>query len=185
MPRGSRRRIRSPGAPKRLTDWIPFVNVGNNFSTQGFALVDDTDMEEKDGRLTVERVVGQVMLYGPSDVTGATFDPCFVHMGLILSDLDNTGSVTAFSPASPIDLEGPWMWLDRVFVPSANDSAGFNINTTNWGTKVDIDVHVRRKMHERQDLMLIMAVSAFPSAVGPLATHCNADVWMRTLVKLA
>jgi len=175
------RRRRRVAGTRRRTDWIPFVDDSITVAAlnERFALVDTTDLVEKDGFLTVERVVGEVMV-APIDLSGGAVTIACVWLGIILSEVDNTGGVTNWSAVDILDADAPWLWR-RVVHQGAITGMALGYDQPS----IHLDVHVKRKMNERQDLLLVVNItpSPFINLSGP--DGFNAIINLRTLVKLA
>jgi len=176
-----RRRLRN--APRRQTDWISFIEQDTFASvTEAFALIDDQDLVDKDGKLTVERIVGEVLLV-PIDAGGGATST-LAWEGIIVSDLDNAGLVTPWDPADGIDAEGPWLWR-RVRQVGVALAGATPVNTLAFELETNhIDVSARRKMHERQDLLYVVRFQGSIITGQPAATGFNIVMNLRTLVKL-
>jgi len=175
-----RRRRRAAGT-RRRTDWIPYIDdsVTVAGTVERFALIDTTDLVDKDGFLTVERVVGEVMM-SPIDLGGGATTIGCVWYGIILSEVDNTGGITAWSAVNPLDADAPWLWRRCVHQGAvAGIALGYD------QPNIHFDVNVRRKMNERQDLLLVMNVTPSPFLAISAPDGFNAVINVRTLVKLA
>jgi len=183
MRRRSRRTRRS--GMRRQTDWIPqvegtWLQSSIALSPMLIALVDEVDIEEKQDHLTIERIVGEFHVYVRK--AAGTLTEGLIYAGIIVTDVDTTGGVTAFSPEDDDDSEGEWLWRRSwgFFPTTATD-----VRVLNAEFPTHLDVHVRRKMGQRQ--ALILSITAVPT---PFATGVNApsdlDVALniRTLVKL-
>jgi len=174
---------RSRGGPRRQTDWIPFREAGTEGSTSAlFALVDAQDLVDKDGKLTVERIVGEAY-FDPIDGGGAsTLATCFE--GIILSDLDNTGSVTNWLPANATDAEAPWLFR-RMTICGIASGTTFAFGGVLDFAAAHMDVGAKRKMSERMDLLYV--VQMFPSPFAAISNPVGFGwtINLRTLVKLA
>ena len=182
MRRSIRRRTRRTGI-RRQTDWIPTVapiTTVQNVSPSNpalIALVDEVDVLDKQDHLTVERIVGEFFAI-PLENGGNPVPVVWMAAGIIVSDLDNTGGVTSYNPTDPDDAEAAWLWRKSWL----------------WGTTAGIaapvhafpitslDVHVRRKMGQREVLLLCITGFIVPgsSAINDLELGLN----IRTLVKL-
>jgi len=176
------RRQRRVRGTRRRTDWIPFIDFRSEaVLLQHFALVDTTDLVDKDGFLTVERTVGETIVV-PTDSAG---DPVVATIweGIILSEVDNTGGITNWQPRNAIDADAPWLWR-RVTVNGVTQ-AGSAIGQVNDFAGSHLDVHVRRKMNERQDLLYCVELTGAPYTGVTAAAGFNLIVNLRTLVKLA
>jgi len=173
-----RGRVRRSGM-RRQTDWIPQTNDGAVLQTSNvalIALVDELDIEEHQDHLTIERVVGEVVLCA-RDSVGATC-PAIIYMGIIVSDADSGGGVTPWGPASSTDAESEWLWrrMYHSLVPTLGAESY---------QPSQFDIHVRRKMSQRQALLL--NITAFTSSFPATPQQpTDMDIWMniRTLVKL-
>jgi len=174
------KRRMGPRRARRQTDWIAFNEENDQQSFVNnviiYALVDQNDMTQKDGHLTVERVVGDFYMVC-QDTLGAPTQ-CWAYVGIILSDLDNAGNVTAFSPRTGVDAEAFWLykhlWLSDVST-TANFAFGYQ-------QVQHLDVHVKRKMEDRQNLLLVFSAGAV--AGGQIPTDALITFQLRTLVKL-
>jgi len=183
--RGRRRRTRRSGM-RRQTDWIPQVNDGAFFqidiSTTPalIALVDEVDIEEKQDHLTIERVVGEVFVY--TRAVSGNLTEAIIYAGIIVSDVDTSSGVTPFSPSDDDDSEGEWLWRRAWgFFPAT--AADVRVLNAEWPTH--LDVRVRRKMSQRQALLLCITAVPTPFSTGVLApTDIDVALNIRTLVKL-
>lgn len=188
-----RRPARARGAsPRRETDWISFflddvdgVAVGGApMPQQQYALVDPTDMLVKDGKVTVERVVGDFLVAFPRDAVGADVVPALMNCfwGLIVQDVDETGAILAVDPETSNGLESQWMAMGHFVASGFHALVGPPpVLMKDFAVWQHIDVHVRRKMTERQVLLLYLGASPL---VGPGTIIASAFLRLRTLVKL-
>jgi len=185
--RGMRARSRA----RRDVDWIStwanedVGNPGPNSLT--LELVGSLDMTQKDGKLTVERMVGDILIFNPTDGAGVPANMCRVHAGILVQELDGGGNVMGKSPSSPVDMEDAWLWLANWTVGGPSGLVpDFTVAFHTQGYRyVHFDVHVRRKMHDRQILVLILEVQSIPQAGFDTVNLAKVEVFGRTLVKLS
>lgn len=180
-----RRRVRV--GPRRETDWLAYSLDDSDFAVgpglsqvQGYSLIDPTDMLVKDGKVTVERVVGDFMLFGGKDAVGANVNGFLVWAaGLIVLEADQTAAVVFLDPDGAVDMEASWLWLAHGSYGSLQHDGTELV--PDFGHWVHLDVHVRRKMTERDQLVLFLHVQPL---VGGAITSTNGSFRFRTLVKL-
>jgi len=196
MKRSSRRRTR--GGPRRATDWIGFHLddidgvVVSPALPQGYALVDGSDMSEKDGKLTIERVVGDVILFGPKDGAGVGTHSELLRywFGLKVYELDQNSNIVGLDPDNQNDMEAQWMTIGHGLWSSETiTTAGVTIfpyaTQERGSAHFHIDVHVRRKLTEREILVFDLGFGVVLGAGGQGQTiTASALLRMRTLVKL-
>jgi len=196
-----RRRMRSRG--KRLAkgkkDWVVGVwgtdqdqplGVANS---QYYTLVDDSVLEQKDDKLTVLRIVGDLWTWpGGSDAVTIAGGIQY-WWGIKVFELDSAGALLPQAPIDFTDADGSWMFLRVGFFGSQVNVNGTNrfyevyqsehaYSNSGWGGN-HIDIQVKRKMGARDVLILCMgAVTYLPlvTAYGT-ATSCIHAAFMRVL----
>jgi len=183
--RGARR---APG-PRREVDWVSFGFIDANGVGVGgtsYSLIDAQDITLKDGKCTVERVVGRAFIYDLRDAVGAPSNFCSVHAGILVQQLDQAGNVPATSPSNVTDAELPWLWRKSwtVLCPSGLVPDFTVVGHTQGYRYIDFDVHVRRKLSDRDNLLFIINVVAVPAPGMELTNSASLELTARTLVKL-
>lgn len=185
-------RPRSRGArgPRRATDWEPFtdqavaIGLGAPLAYYG-ALLDQNDAAEKDGKLTVTRVVGDVIIYNVNTATLTATIGLF-RMGVILADVDGAGNVMELDLASPPVQEMSWLYFRAqavgTFQTSGTADACSDSNQGHMPNGAHLDIKVARKMTERQSLLLIVQMTSMAGYATP--RDFNLDVNIRVLCKL-
>lgn len=137
--------------------------------TQFYTLIDEQELEEKDDKLTVLRVVGDIWTF-PQSATGGSYNGAVRYWhGIKVFDLDSAGALLPMSPFDANDADADWMYLRTGFCalgPDFGDPAGANLHTTHfrsehlyqnagWGGE-HIDIQVKRRLSARQVLILAM-----------------------------
>jgi len=195
MRRSSRRRAR--GGPRRQTDWVAFHLddisglIISPAMPQGYALIDGSDMSEKDGKLTVERVVGDVIIFDPKDGAGTQTHSELLryYYGIKVYELDQNSNIVGLDPDNANDMEAQWLTLGHgLWSAESMTTAGVTIfpYAHHGAAHFHIDVHVRRKLTEREILVMDIGFAPLLAAGGPGATvTATAVLRLRTLVKLS
>lgn len=156
------------------------------------SLLDITDIAEHENHLTVLRVIGDLHFMCPlqTPATAGTLAMLpWMILGIKVSDTDTQGHVdpneNSLSDADgATDIEKSWMWLwsgfppierlQLVGVPETNSTLRAHPSTDTSVPQVmpvawtiPIDIHVKRKMGERQELVLWMLMrSAQPTGAA-------------------
>jgi len=184
----TRGRVRARSGPRRRTDWIPslsddvdeIVGPGVPFV---YSLCDPTDVAEKDGAITVVRIVGDVTPYNPVTAGGAAVF-AVIHAGIIVLESDQTGSVIQPDPGNLLDQDLPWLWIGHWHVqPLVFAAAPGQVVEDAFRAERHIDVRVARKMVDREFLALAVSTTSAIAATPPVTTSWRH--YLRTLVKLS
>lgn len=124
------------------------------------------------GRLTVERIRGEVLVH-PRAGTGWTgADSALIAMGIMVVTTTGAGVPAAVDPTAHLDADRQWMWLQH-FVVQSDQGISFHDLFA-----IPVDIKSRRIV--RPDQSLVLAVKA----VNIFATGTAIDVrpFLRTLV---
>lgn len=149
--------------PKRSVDWEGNAEFNDQFTGGSviYALVDDQDITDHDGKLTIERVVGDLYVHNVQDNLGAPV-PAWCCAGITTSDVDQGGNVTNWNAGLTSDAEGPWMW--RRWWPVMNGSLlteTFPEYLALLQADAHLDVQVKRKLRDRMNLVLCISLFQF------------------------
>jgi len=177
------------GKATRETDWSyasgsSIINSGPTFALH-YALIDENDLDQRyDGHCTVLRVVGDCWIYS---VTSSTPGPTIGlgSLGLIVSDVDSVGGITPYAIFDPADAEASWLYYRSQMVGNVKaPGTSSALDEGNSGMLPDgshIDVKVKRKMRDREALLLTFQIDNLTG----FADVANARIAfsVRTLVK--
>lgn len=150
-----------------------------------FALVDSTDIADKQDKLTVVRTVGEIPATCFWQISNGGTGPVnfhsvvSLHEGIYVSTVDPLGNVLGMDPALSADLESDsWMWLrKRILVFSGKVGGGDTIAAAAQMTEGSdpmgphIDLRVKRKLEQGFELVYSAhaTVSTQSFGVGALA----------------
>lgn len=176
----------TPGRKLRQTDWIASA-TGSAFESfplgqvDGVNLVDLADMTDHNDCVTVERIVGEyfIRVVNPSADTVIMF-----FMGIAVRQCDENGAVIFLDPIDDQDADSnDWLWRRHYIIaplfPVIVDTTGGHVFSTY--EEAHLDVHVRRKMRGRDQLVLFThGVQLQGQAPNPIQSF-----QLRTLVKLS
>lgn len=185
----TRRGRRGRATIKRKTDWVLSAS-GSAFETMPFDSVDGVnlldlqDLEEHQDVLTVERIVGEYSLRIVSPTPDFLME---VYTGIAVRDCDNVGGVIFLNPEDDEDGDsGDWMWRRHYHLTPgvAFDNAGIPTGGAAYSNfdQAHLDVHVRRKMKGRDQLVLFTIAHI---RQGALVNQPTQSFNLRTLVKLS
>lgn len=174
---------------KRKTDWIASATgrASETFSENFVdlvAIIDLQDLENHQDTLTVERMVGEYALFCAEPTPDYS---AHVYMGIAIRQCDDTGAVIPINPESNVDADSEdWMWR-RHYILHNNGTfdatpglfRGCPVAST-W-EEAHFDIHVRRKMEGRDQLVLFTFYEVLTGAGTNLLQSFN----FRTLVKLS
>jgi len=197
--RGTRRLAKSK------KDWIvgPWDEdrdqpLGMN-NTQFYTLIDGAELEEKDDRLTVLRVVGDAWTIPVQNATGMSQGGILYWMGLKVFETDATGLILPQYPNNAVDADASWMYLRvgySTFFPqdigggarhiaSQGSRSSHFYSNSGWGNE-HIDIQVKRRLEGNEVLLLAMGADIrlpYDDAANPSGTNSLTHyIFVRTLV---
>jgi len=193
--RNTRRRI-----SKGKKDWVVGVWGSEDdqplgvAGTQFYTLVDDSVLEQKDDKLTVLRIVGDLWTH-PGGTDAVTIAGGIKYWwGIKVFELDSAGQLLPQTPVDFVDADGNWMFLRVGFFGSQVNISAANryyevfqsehmYGNSGWGQN-HIDIQVKRKMGARDVLILAMGAQAYlplETAYGS-CTSVSHSAFMRVLV---
>lgn len=181
-----RRNIRRRRGGRRLArgkkDWVvgPWAEdrdqpVGQT-GTQFYTLIDGAELEEKDDKLTVLRVVGDIWTIPVDIATGMAHGGIRYWHGIKVFETDNAGLILPQFPSDFVDADASWMYLRvgfQCWMAQDTGSGARQIATipgqswhmyanSGWG-QTHIDIQVKRRLEGNEVLLLAMgAVVALP-----------------------
>lgn len=202
------RRIRRRRGGRRLgkskKDWIvgPWEEdrdqpLGGS-GTQFYTLIDGAELEEKDDKLTVLRVVGDIWTIPVQIATGMALGGIKYWQGIKVFETDNTGAILPQFPVDAVDADASWMYLRvgwksfiqtdigggaRAIIADTGHSNHFYSNS-GWGGD-HIDIQVKRRLEANEVLLLAMGADVnLPYDTANLANNTSLThaVFVRTLV---
>lgn len=198
-----RRRRGSRRIAKGKKDWIvgPWeldVDQPNGQSgTQFYTLIDGAELEEKDDRLTVLRIVGDIWSIPTHPTTRNAMGGGMYWHGIKVFETDNSGAILPQFPSDAIDADASWLYLRQGYqcwIPfdfgggqiaqgAAESLHGYS--NSGWGGS-HIDVQVKRRLEANEVLLLAMGGNApllpWDSNVSPASYAWAHGVFVRTLV---
>lgn len=174
----------------RKVDWIASA-IGRASETMppnavdGVNLIDLADLQDHNDNITVERMVGEYHL-AAVECNSDYF--ARVYMGIAIRDCDEFGGVIFLNPENDEDADSnDWLWRRHILLSAQGirlagaglDRAAGAIITTQ--EQAHFDIHVRRKMKGRDQLVLFTFYTVDNGAGNNLVQSFN----FRTLVKLS
>lgn len=185
MPRRGRR------AQRRATDWIPgYFTALQDLSSanpQQYALVDLQDIDDHDGNVTIERIVGDIGIFNLVDSLGVPVYGAHISAGVAVLETDQLFFTKQVAPNNPVDAEDPWLWLDHwtVYGPDPGVATDFTPAASAHGLRFrHVDIHVRRKLTDAHVLVLVVQLAGIPNIGFDAPGSATTQIYFRTLVKL-
>jgi len=162
--------------------------------TQFYTLIDGAELEEKDDRLTVLRIVGDLWTI-PTDATNMANGGILYWHGIKVFETDNAGALLPLVPFNFADADASWMYIRMgYFVCHDRDTGGGRLmmetlsksdhlySNSGWGGD-HIDIQVKRKLQANEVLICAMgAQQDLPYDNGGLGVSLTHNIWLRTLV---
>lgn len=199
------RRVRRRRGSRRLAkgkkDWVvgpwttdrdqPLGQTG----TQFYTLIDGAELEEKDDRLTVLRIVGDVWTVPVRTATGLADGGGKYWYGIKVFETDNTGALLPVFPLDGVDADANWMFLRVGFTSWEPNTDGGGVTrcryteshhgyaNSGWAG-AHIDVQVKRRLQDNEVLILAAGMQVELPYTSGLSTNftCEHNIFVRTLV---
>jgi len=166
--------------------------------TQFYTLIDGAELEEKDDRLTVLRIVGDLWTIPTDTTTNMALGGALYWHGIKVFETDNTGAILPQFPLDTVDADAKWMYLRVGYTVWVNDSFGGGARVlartpaasthmygnSGWGAD-HIDIQVKRRLEGNEVLLLAMGLGVPDRPYDSTAANTTSAyhaIFLRTLV---